>query len=93
MVTRNYNIFVSEKSSEDCYIQFIKKYEKNLRRIGHGQQIYDLNDSAVIINLIDEKEINKKQTNNLTLIGKEKNIDKTIQEIKQKGFSLEKIAN
>ena len=54
-----------------------------------------MNNMVVILDFIDEKEINRNKeiTNNLTLIGTKRLINKTINEIKSKGFKLEEIIN
>ena len=91
MVTKNYNISVEGKEFIYTYSNFIAKYGTSLKRIGGNNQTYDINNTAVILNLIDEKEIKLKQANNLTLIGTEKLVNKTIKEIKNKKFLLEEI--
>lgn len=96
MVAKNYNISSSRKDLKDCYLcylSFLEQYRTHIKRIKLNQYIYDLNDCTVIIRLINQEEINKKHKNNLTIIGKNDNLQKIIQEIKSKKFLLEEIIN
>lgn len=93
MVAKRYNISVNGEDSYDCYLGFIKQYLNNIKRVGQDPQIYEINDSAIIVNMINEKELNERWKCNLTLIGIKENINQTIEEIKQKGFTLEEITN
>lgn len=79
----------------ETYEKFNKEYSKNLiisiRTIKNEDlNIYEMNEVAVILNKTQNKE-SLKFFKNIDLIGKEKNINKTIQEIQNKGFKLEGI--
>ncbi len=93
MVTKNYNIYFNGEELDYYKHKFIDQYGNNLKRLEEKSQIYDLNNTAVIISMLDKTEIKNKQTNKITFIGTKKLIDKTTKEIKSKGFSLEEIAN
>ncbi len=95
MVARNYLLKSNGMSFYETYEKFNKEYSKNLiisiRTIKNEDlNIYEMNEVAVILNKTQNKE-SLKFFKNIDLIGKEKNINKTIQEIQNKGFKLEGI--
>mgnify|MGYP001572065389 CR=1 FL=1 len=91
MVTKYYNLSKKELENWEIYGYFAAKYSNKIKEASTHPQIFDINNTAVIISLITQEKINKKQTNNLTLIGTERLINKTIKEIKMNGFKLEEI--
>ena len=84
------------KSDEKCYELFNKKYSGNLRIsmnliAGRTVNIYDIYNVAVILDKnIEDKKLLKK-FGNINFLGTKDLIDKTINDIKSKGFKLEEI--
>lgn len=92
MTTKDYNVFLDNDKGNlrDCYKKFSKEYIKNLREIENSYMIFDINNVAAILKILNKEELKSQIENNLTLIGIDRSINKTIQEIKSKGFSLER---
>ena len=97
MTTRKYNISMQGKSFEESFNQFNKLYADNkpneliqsLNVHGTDVRIYNINNLAIILS----RYPNKNFFNNLDFIGTKRLINKTIDEIQNKGFKLEEISN
>jgi hypothetical protein len=105
MTTRNYKL--SEQNTKQInlskvYKTFKEDYKENLTHddiiLGpsYGISIYDINNTAVIQAsrmglLVPRKGVGKDNYGNLRIIGLEKNIKMTEEEIKLKGFILEQL--
>lgn len=98
MTTKDYDMSIKGKSLEETYNHFNKLYARtphseltqSMNVFGKDVSIYDTNNIAIILS--KNSEFNNFFPN-LTLIGSKNHINKTIKEIKQKGFLLEERVN
>jgi len=92
---QTYLLGLEKKSYEEAYEIFHKKYSGNLKSFIMSNKnipfnIYDINDVAITLEKSTDKD-SLKHFGNINFLGTKDLIDKTINDIKSKGFKLEEI--